>query len=280
MTASITGGILPPGNVFPSQKYPVGRLQRGLTNWWPLDSTTSRWTQAGTSDTHALDIWTGSSGQDGNGESTGAFGGPPFDQGELVYNFDATTNSQFLNLNADPLQGAGPPSAITAAFWIYFRSYTTNDGGDPRLIAFSTDFVVSAGNGGVAPNGAIDVSLNSVATEAYSTQAVSLNTWTHVVVTVSGTTIQVYLNGVAATMNTGGDGAGGTASVWSFGCRGSNDRIMNGKMADMMLFRGTVLNAGEVAALYYSYFLPVEEMPALFVVAGDTFANTGRIFFM
>lgn len=263
MPSGLTGGVLPLTTVLPARKYPVGRVQRGLTNWWPMDSTTARWTLAGASSTHALDIMNSQSGQDGTGESTGAAGGPPFDQGDPVYNFDGVSNSQFFTLASDPLQGGGLPSSLTAAFWVYLKSYASSDGGDPRMIAFSTDFVVSTGNGATAPNGGIDVSLSGVTTEAYSTQVVSLNTWTHVVVTVSGTTIKVYLNGVAATMNTGGDGAGGTAGIWSFGCRGSNDRIMTGKMADMMLFRGTALNAGEIAALYYSYFLPTEEMPAI-----------------
>lgn len=267
----ITGSSIALDSVFPAQAFPPGRIQRGLTHWWPLDGRSTAFKGDGTT-TFITQPRVGSIYGTALTQSNGS-GGPPFDTNEdPVMNFNSTGSTRCL-LSADPLGGGGKPAALSAALWVNPRDFASGEGAtaNPRILSFQSDMTLGflTGAGTASPAGGINVGTAGATTQYSTTTAVAQNVWTHIAFTITGTTtFAFYFNGILQAQQATGDGLSGDASVWAIGCRGTTAgslRCMNGRIADVMLFNRTTLTRHEIFALYNSYFLPVEELPALYI---------------
>jgi Concanavalin A-like lectin/glucanases superfamily len=237
-------------NIGAPKDVPRSRIQRGLTHWWPLDSTSTDFSAT------AMQTRPRVGNIYGSGQTLGRAREMPFatPPGTTILSNYSNSTSEYCTLNADPFNGGGKPTNYSVAFWVYMTADFAHDAGDPRLVCFDQNdccvswrsairtFSLWSGPG---------VTIDTYAAGGFTSV---LNTWYHVVVTVAGATPKWYINGVEYAAGGTGQGNQGTTGVWGLMCRSATERVSQGSMYDCMLFVGTTLDAGEVAALYQSYF--------------------------
>jgi len=261
---------------------PPGRLPwgvtRGLTNRWPLDDASC---EIKVSTGIVYDI-VGTAYGTCNSAVPLSADGPNGSRG-LQFTVGGSTDTA-ISLPADPTGGVTFP--LTISLWINPTSYDSPDavGTDARFlcIGLSTTNTLMAFSS--AAGTLLQVSMTNASGEwTQSPSPCPLNQWTHIAVTLASAsaTTQVYINGVNAGATGAGHGATLNMGFYSFGGRtttaGATDRSLQGSMADIRFYTGTVLTADEINQLYksaiiqdpgYGYTLPDEgEMPALFTPA-------------
>jgi len=144
-----------------------------------------------------------------------------------------TTASNFLC--------TGSATGITATFeaWVYPTAYST--GGYPWMFSPVHSKGVTYFNFGVR-NGAVrfywyDSAGNPQYIDSTSTSDVPLNTWTHIALTISGSTIKIYVNGTlnitSATYN--GVAAGGSGGAENIAFEGNQPTYFSGYISNYRL---------------------------------------------
>jgi len=124
------------------------------------------------------------------------YGGSGYFDGSGDYLTAGTTASNFLC--------TGSATGITATFeaWVYPTAYST--GGQPYLFSGVHTKGITYFNFGVR-NGAVRFYWYDGATknvDSASTSDVPLNAWTHICMTINGSTIKIYINGALSTTST------------------------------------------------------------------------------
>lgn len=258
------------GSVLQASKYPKGRIQRGLTAWWPLDAANSDF-DITSGQVYPKDIVGNNFGADC--KSFGLVSSPPGLPTTAYYD-STNTHSEHLVLNGDPLAAtSSQATALTLSIWTNWRSFSPSEGANTgnRLWAFGAEVMICVDDGTASgiglPAGTIIADDNTSGTDLYSTSnLVRLNEWTHIVVTYVGRACTaIYVNGVStSTASLGGTfGFSSSANLGNIGCRDASARQVNATLADAMVFDGTALTAAEVQDLYNSYLIPNEELPVL-----------------
>lgn len=241
-------------------------ITRGLTSRWPLDDASI--------DNVVRDIVGGVRGDFLTDRPTGDSG--PAGARSLLFGAGGLQNC--INLPVSPITDL---NSFSLSFWINLNSFTTPGGAGfaPRPFcagtgAASTDGAMVVFNDPTAsPNGALEFRAFgfSVSVTPLNTGAFPLSQWNHLVCTFNSFNVQaVYINGVSYSLG-GGLGNAINPGFYSIGGRSAagpvGERVIDGRMADVRVYNGTVLTAAEAAQLYYSAFVPDEVMPALFVAA-------------
>ena len=180
--------------------------------------------------------------------------------------FDGTGDYLSVGLasSSDVTFGAGD---FTIECWIYittnqvqFAGMCMQDGANPWYLSFS--------------NTANGVRFNNAST-IFLSATVSLNTWTHIAVSRSGTSLKMFFNGVEVSSATNSTSFGNSANsvILGYGQTAGPAYFFNGHMSGVKLTKGT--------ALYTSAFTPPTAPPTggnlciNFTNAG-IFDNTGK----
>jgi alpha-L-arabinofuranosidase len=144
-------------------------------------------------------------------------------------------------------------SDFTIAAWVNLRSVDTWS----RVFDFGTGqtvnmFLTPNAGGTGRPRFAITISGNGAEQQINSSVALPANQWTHLAVTLSGTTATLYLNGVARGVNPNmtlhPSSLGPTNQNWIGRSQYSADPLLNGSVDDVQIYN-RALSAGEVQAL-------------------------------
>lgn len=133
----------------------------------------------------------------GNGQNATLIGGPAFVAGKINNALSFSGSSQYAMLPAGVAGSLSGNFSITA--WVYLNSLTAWQ----RICDFGTGttdymFLTVASSSGTPRFGISTGSEQDVS----SSVAIPLNTWTHIALTVSGSTGTIYVNGVATGANT------------------------------------------------------------------------------
>ncbi|HKT02352.1 MAG TPA: beta-L-arabinofuranosidase domain-containing protein, partial [Rugosimonospora sp.] len=141
---------------------------------------------------------------------------------------------------------------FTIATWVRPSTVTTWS----RVFDFGTGtsrymfLTVSAGSG--RPRFAISTGGSGAEQQLSSTQSISANAWTHLAVTLSGTTGTLYLNGVAVATNTNMTlnpaGLGTTGNNW-IGRSQYGDPLLSGAVDDFQIYDHALTQAGVQALM-------------------------------
>jgi len=157
----------------------------GIVSWWPLENN----------------------GIDVAGPNTGTFEGPSglFLSGEVNWGWKPGGLASVLVVADDPTLHLG---ALTFDFWIKINAYTVRNTslvwkGDEAGSDLSSPYAIflsgtAPGGSPINPPGTIQVMLTAPASEQFlsSTHALPINELQHVAVTIDGSSIRIYVNGV------------------------------------------------------------------------------------
>jgi hypothetical protein len=156
------------------------------------------------------------------------------------YSFNGSNQYLTAGTTASNFLCTGSATGITATLeaWVYPTSYST--GGSPWMFSPVHSKGVTYFNFGVR-NGAVrfywfdGASANTV--DSASTSDVPLNTWTHIAVTISGTTIKIYVNGTLSTTSAtyNGVAAGGSGGAENIGFEGNQPTYFSGYISNYRL---------------------------------------------
>lgn len=143
-------------------------------------------------------------------------------------------------------------TAASISFWVNIAAYTNYGGfvGDSTGQTSASRFFLGQGNN----NGTLWVSLGNGSAQWYDETTVSLssyglNTWFHLVGTVDGTTVKIYINGsLIHTFTSSISYAGAGTFPYYFGGWGSA-LFLNGEL-DQIRFFTTALTLAQVQDLY------------------------------
>jgi hypothetical protein len=149
--------------------------------------------------------------------------------------FDGTGDYLTLASNAALAMGTGD---FTFESWIYPLSWTNTT--NPMIISGASAALQVGKNNATGGFGVASFGLSWIISNA---TLPTLNTWTHVAVTRSGTTLKMFLNGVQS-----GSTATDTTNFTSILYVGNNADYFNGYISNLRLVKGT--------ALYTSTFTP------------------------
>jgi hypothetical protein len=190
-----------------------------------------------------------------NANTGTATGGPTAVTGQLTGGASFTSTSAALNLvNTTSLRVQTP---FGFRFWVFPTSYNTNHG----FVMYLKDTLGNF-NYGVAVNPVgkmafvwVNGSFTPLLTD---TTVLALNTWSHVDIVVTGTTVvDFYINGVHSSTQTSGISVpamttGGNGQIGNDGGAGN---ALDGAVDELMLYNGT-LSANLRAMLYANEFSP------------------------
>ncbi len=156
-------------------------------------------------------------------------------RGNMV-NFNGASN-QYVTLANNPLSNA---TAMTIETWVRPTANNTwcrildfgDSAGDNMVL------IASQSNSGI-PIFAINVN-NTGSINLNAPNPIPLNTWTHIAVTLSGTTATMYINGIQVAQNTSFNAnpasLGATANNWFGRSQYTSDAYFSGNMEEMRLW--------------------------------------------
>ena len=164
------------------------------------------------------------------------------------YSFNGSNQYLTAGTIASNFLCTGSATGITATLeaWVYPTAYNT--GGYPWMFSPVHSKGVTYFNFGVR-NGAVrfywfdGVGPNTV--DSASTSDVPLNTWTHIAVTISGTTIKIYINGTLSTTSAtyNGVASAGSGGAENIGFEGNQPTYFSGYISNYRLTSIVVYSA-------------------------------------
>ena len=131
---------------------------------------------------------------------------------------------------------------FTIECWVYFRDFITNDG----VFQLGSSYFPGGGGLAVAAFGAQGWQLYYGGISAAAGTTPSINTWYHLALVRSGTSLKLYVNGVLNTSVT--DNTNYTGTFLAIGGYFSTDYLMTGYISNFRIVKGT--------AVYTSAFTP------------------------
>lgn len=184
----------------------------------------------------------------GNGNNCTLVNGPVFDTGKLNNGLGFTGASQYATLPAGLMSTLND---FTISIWVKPTSLDTW----ARVFDFGTGtatnmFLTTRNGANGKPRFAIKIN-NSAEQQIDAANALTAGVWNHLVVTLSGSTGTIYVNGVASGTNTAmsfkPSGMGNTTLNY-LGKSQWNDPYLNGTLDDFRIYT-RVLSASEVGLL-------------------------------
>ena len=163
--------------------------------------------------------------------------------------FGSSNTNKVLRISNDLGIGSG---SVSISAWIYRQ---TGDFMFPVHIQDATTHVAYS----LKYESGIKAVRNRIGTSEDQTtaQSVTINTWTHVVLTYDGTTVRCYVNnGTPQTVSSSGNGASSGTDAFAIGSgindgTGSSEFFFNGNVDEVGVW-SRALTAGEVSELYAS----------------------------
>jgi hypothetical protein len=206
----------------------------GASTWWTFDET---------SGTTAAD--SSGSADPGSLNNGPVWGGAGHIDGELA--FDGVD---------DAVVGAGPGVTTTSDFsvstWVYLAATGSNRTAVSQAGSVSSGFILRSTAAGKwqfsLPR--TDVAAPTV-DSATSTASVATNTWTHLAGVVSGTSMQLYVNGVAdgSAVHPSGFNATGALTAGRARLNSAPAEFWSGRLDDLRVYR-RALSAADVTSIY------------------------------
>ena len=221
-------------------------LESGLVAHYTLDNNT--FNHAANTDNGTVSGATLTSGRTGDNNT--------------AYSFDGTNDKITVAYNSTLNFSAS--SSATFSVWVYPQSFASLNGIFSKYQTSGANgyyLRINDSSGGVRFGG--DASAITVS------NLLTLNTWQHLSVTVSGGQAVLYLNGVA--VKSGTVSWSTTSDYFSIGCgycqSGSTDtrRFFQGKLDDLRIYN-RALSANEVFDLYFE---PTRSLAAYYPLAGN-----------
>ncbi len=209
-------------------------LSNGLVGYWKMDE--SSWTQNCSTATA-----TDSSGNSNNGISCPSTTGPTTASGKYgnAGSFDGSddyvsvTNTTSINLSGN----------FTISAWV-----------NPTSVGSLNEVISKEGTSAgyymwIDSNRKIRVGFNTGASEATSTNAISLSTWSHIVGTWDGTNLRIYINGALDKTTAGSSNPAATTNALSIGAYRDGTSRFTGKIDEARVYN-RALSPDESSQLY------------------------------
>ena len=170
--------------------------------------------------------------------------------------FDGAAGSSqddYISVAADETIDANDKTALSISAWIYPQSDGEGDAG--RIMEKGYLFYV-INESGTTVDLRFELNMSGTNVAAYKTGGVTLNQWNHIIAVYNEDSAlkgKLYINGDLQTLdaNTAGTGAPSddSADDLYIGDRLANDRVFDGKIDDVMIFK-TAKTAAEVKSIY------------------------------
>ena len=215
----------------------------GLVGWWTFDGKNLTSTTA-----------TDSSGQGNTGTLVG---GPTPTIGKIGQALSFNGTSQYVSVGSST--SLTLTSAITISAWVLFSDKTNGGtivGSINNVGGSASQYFFVDHNGGSQDGICIYRTLNGVRAsfcDMYSSNALSLEVWHHVVYTYDGSTESIYLDGIKKSSESASGlfatGGGFYPITFAYDSSGGSDHFSRESLDDVRIYN-RALSASEVQALY------------------------------
>jgi hypothetical protein len=171
--------------------------------------------------------------------------------------------NQGINLTASNKFISANDQAVTMMAWIYPFTILASTIGNK---VFSIQATGSALSMSLAVGNNKPIFLFNSATNYYFTNAIAVNTWTHLAIVYNGSCMTAYINGTLDTACTAGTLSVGGVQLATIGNNGQNGRFFNGTIDEVMFFNIN-LSATDISNIY-------NNQSARFKTSGNATYNT------